>query len=152
MKQDGPRGVIRPSPTASDGVDADTMARIKAQPNRSLALDIEELLRGEFHPLPLKGTRVLQAICQAMKDALLRGESIAIEGFGIFRVVERTPKRTSQFFLTNNPALGRSATILAHHRRRYVIFEPSMVLMAMLNLQSPNYKERRAQRRWGLHA
>lgn len=123
----------------------------KLQPNRKLAGEISYLLQESQQV----GRKVLLAVLQVIKDALLRGEKVYIRGFGTFRVVERTPKRTSKFIVVSdgwrNP-VAVSEAVVQHRRRSYVIFEPSLPLMAMMNLDSPNYKERRTQRLWSTSA
>lgn len=127
------------------------MARIKVQPNRQLAFLIAELLDTDLRT----GTKVLRAVLQSIKNAMLMGDKVYIRGFGTFKVVDRTHKPTPNNILTSK---GRGPSVNGRHvfssglcyykPRQVVIFEPSIPLMGMLNMDSPNYKERRAQDRW----
>lgn len=102
----------------------------------------------------LTAKRVLLAILRAIVTGLSRGEIVYIRGFGTFKVVQRHHRPTPNNILTNGPngPLAYSPELLYYPPRRVVIFEPSLPLMAMLNMGSPNYKERRTQRRWGSRA
>lgn len=117
-----------------------------SQPNKHLAKIIAELLDCS---LP-EATKVLKAIFLTIKEALLRGEKVSIRGFGTFKLVERTHRPTPGNILTNFPRGRslRSSALLYYTPRPVLIFEPSLPLMARLNLDSPNYKERRTQRCW----
>ena len=131
------------------------MAQIKAQPNRKLAREVQELLDIPVgRPPSIKpGTDILKAVLQTIKDALIRGESVYIRGFGTFKVVKRQPHPTPHNIITRKGPNKTYTDVIQHyHPRHYVIFQPSLPLLAMLNLpedgHEPNYKERRAQGRW----
>lgn len=117
------------------------------QPNKRLARLVQELL--DLDSLQ-DATRVLRATLQSIKAALLNGETVYVKGFGTFRVVERTHRPTPNNILTNDSHGPTAyAQTLRHYKpRRVVIFEPSLPLMAMINMDSPNYKERRCTTRW----
>jgi len=123
--------------------------KIKAQPNRRLAIELQELLDTDL----LTATRVLRAVLQAVKDALLCGKKVYVRGFGTFEIVERTHRPTPNNILLND-AHGRPAayspTQLYYKPRRVVIFRPSVPLLAMLNLDTPSSQERRSQRSWAI--
>lgn len=117
------------------------------QPNKALSRLIADVLECDLS----KATNILRAILQTIKEALLRGESVQVRGFGTFRVLRRIHRPTPNNILTNDRRgrpVARAAGLLYYKPRRVVVFEPSLPLMAMLNLDTPNYKERRAQRRW----
>lgn len=117
------------------------------QPNRRLALLIQDILE---LPTLQEATLILRAVTRSIKSALLRGEKVYIRGFGTFKIVERTHRPTPNNILTNdsNGPVAYSPDLLYYKPRRVIIFEPSLPLMSMLNMDSPNYKERRTQLRW----
>ena len=117
------------------------------QPNKKLARLIQELLD---LPKLQDATKLLRMVLHAMSAALLRGESVCIRGFGTFKVVERKHRPTPNNILTNDHKgpVVYSPELLYYKPRRVVIFEPSVPFQAMLNPDSPNFEERRAQLRW----
>jgi nucleoid DNA-binding protein len=117
-------------------------------PHLSLALQIHEALDEPFdrHGEPALGYKIVNAIKAAITKALRRGEDVYVKGFGTFRVIERTPRRTGHNIVTGEPVF--SPVPIAHRPRNIVIFIPSEPLKAMLNLDSPNYKERRSMETW----
>lgn len=122
---------------------------MKAQPNRQLAVMLMEVL--ELDSLR-DATKILKSIFFSIKQALLRGERVYVRGFGTFRVIDRTHRPTPNNILTNDHngiPMAYAAGLLRYKPRRVVVFEPSIALMGMLNLDSPNYKERRSQQSWG---
>lgn len=104
---------------------------------------------------PSIGRKIIRTILQAITDALHRGEAVYIKGFGTFRVIEKAPRPTPHNILTSR-GRNRPTSFAGDRRsyapRKYVIFQPAMALMAMLNLPAagtaPSYKERRTQRQW----
>ena len=128
------------------------------QPNRKLALEIQTLLDEPLYQWrsPNYGTKILNAVLDAVADALHRGEKVYIRGFGIFKVEERRPVPTPSNIVTNDrhgrPSV-RAQGLRYYKPRLQVIFQPSMAFMAMINMPdsgaTPNHKERRAQLRWG---
>lgn len=104
---------------------------------------------------PQLGAKLVRAVFTAIKEALLRGETVYVKGFGTFKIVDRKPHPTPNNILTNHHRAPIYANELRRHRpRKYVIFKPAVPLLAMLNLPSdgyePNYTERRSQKRWRL--
>jgi len=130
---------------------------VARQPNKALAMEIQQILDVPLsnRAYPNFGTKILKAVLQTIKKALLNGEKVYIKGFGTFKVVERTPRPTPNNILTNDEngkPLGFDPTLRHYRPRKRVIFEPSLPLMAMINIDSPNYKERRTARRWSTGA
>ena len=117
------------------------------QPNKALARTIQELL--DLDTLK-EATIILRAVRDSMKQALLRGEPVHVKGFGIFKVVERTHRPTPNNIIArdSNGPVAYSPELLYYKPRRVVIFQTSMPLQAMLNVATPNYKERRTLHRW----
>ncbi|MEE9386522.1 MAG: integration host factor subunit alpha [Nannocystaceae bacterium] len=66
----------------------------------------------------------IDAVFDAMKEVLTRGERVKISGFGNFVVREKRPRPG------RNPQTGTEITIEA---RRVVTFKPSSILKASLN-------------------
>lgn len=120
------------------------MARL--QPNKALALMLHDLFD---EPLDRRraswGTDVLSAILRTIQSAIHRGEDVYIKGFGTFIVVTRTPNPTPNNYLTHTI---QAKGLRRYSPRKYVIFEPSLPLTAMVNLDTPNFKEHRAHQRW----
>ena len=67
---------------------------------------------------------VVDAVFDAMKDTLGRGENLKISSFGNFLLHDKKPR------LGRNPQTGEAMTICA---RRVVTFKPSQVLKGLLN-------------------
>ena len=113
-----------------------------------LAKAIHEVLDlpNNRHGEPSFGYKVVKTIVNSIATALHRGEDVHVRGFGIFRVVTRTPRRTANSFITRDPLF--SPVIINHKPRRVVIFIPSIQLLAMLNQSSPNHKEARTAAKW----
>jgi len=63
--------------------------------------------------------RCLKAFIEAVEDALVKGERIALPGFGIFQVRERSARKG------RNPRTGEEITIPA---RKVVVFKPAKQL------------------------
>ena len=120
-----------------------------AQPNKKLARLIQELLE---LPTLQEATVILRTVLNTIKDMLLRGERVYMRGFGTFKIVKRTHRPTPGNILMNvrrsRPGAIRASGLLHYAPRKVIIFEPSMPLMAMLNMETPNYKERRSQLLW----
>ena len=96
-------------------------------------------------------TTILRAVLHAIVNGLERDGRVYIRGFGTFKIVERTHRPTPNNILANDrqgKPMVYAQGLLYYKPRRVVIFEPSLPFAAMLNPNSPNYKERRAQRCW----
>ena len=120
--------------------------RYLSQPNKQLSLLIAELLE----TTNVEATRILQTVLRVVKEALQSGKQVYIKGFGTFKIIERTHRPTPNNILTNDThgPVAYAGSLRYYQPRRIVIFEPSLPLSAMLNLDTPNYKERRSQLRW----
>lgn len=108
----------------------------------------------ELDSLP-KATKVLNAILDTIKHALLRHEKVYIKGFGTFKIVERTHRPTPNSIVASGGRcrpLACAPDLSYYTPRRVLIFQPSLPFMAMLNANSPNYKEQRTQQLWRPHA
>ena len=113
-----------------------------------LAKQIHEILDwpNNRHGEPAFGYKVVKTIINSIAAALHRGEDVHVRGFGIFRVVIRTPRRTANSFITRDPLF--SPVTINHQPRKVVIFIPSIQLQAMLNQSTPNHKEARTVAKW----
>ena len=118
-----------------------------SQPNKQLALVIQELLD---LPTLREATQLLCMVLRVIKDTLLLGEPIYVKGFGTFKLVERIHRPTPNNIVTNAPQPVMAVGMKYYKPRRVLIFEPSLPLMAMMNMDTPNYHEHRAQLRWAL--
>jgi nucleoid DNA-binding protein len=113
-----------------------------------LALQIHDLLDIPLnkHNDPDVGFKIIRAISTTMRDALKRGESVSVRGFGKFRVVEpKGIRRTGNNIARQSGE--RYAAPLQHMPKRYVKFIPSEQLKAMLN-SGTTWDEKRAMEIW----
>lgn len=87
--------------------------------------------------LPLTGTRVIHAIFDTVKAALLRGEDVEIQGFGKFKIIERKARTVPVGFVaTDGTAEGvkHSAKVRVIPPKLIVKFFPSPYLTGVTNL------------------
>lgn len=116
-----------------------------------IAIEVQKILDEPLwrRAYPRLGTKVLRAVFNAIAQALKRGERVTIAGFGTFKVVQRKPRTTASNYLTQTQ---RRSEPRHYPPRHYVVFQPALPLLAMLNLPEdgyePNYTERRTQSRW----
>lgn len=125
------------------------MLNLSLQPNKQLALLIQELLD---LPTLREATKILRAVLDVIKTTLLRGESVHIRGFGTFKIITRTRRPTPNNIIANAPQPVMAVGLKHYQPRLVLIFEPSLPLCAMINMDTPNYKERRSQLRWRQHS
>ena len=89
---------------------------------RDLAIAVQR------NALPAAGmsncSRVVDAVLNAMSDALSLGDKVSLQGFGSFQVKDTKPRRGV------NPATGEAIQIPA---KRKVTFKPSPALKETLN-------------------
>lgn len=71
-----------------------------------------------------KSLRVAELILDTMKEAMERGETVKISGFGNFEIREKAPRRG------RNPQTGEELILDA---RRVLTFKPSALLKGRLN-------------------
>jgi nucleoid DNA-binding protein len=75
----------------------------------------------------------VNAVFRVIKDALLRGEEVAVAGFGKFKIRVRPAKRSACDPSYSNRKRGQVTIIKQLPPKPYVHFEPSKVLLRMLN-------------------
>lgn len=100
---------------------------------------------------PDKAAEIVHTIVKVLVDALKRGESVKIAGFGTFDVIDNPKKSVYRPFTASSSdgtPLGQSELILPLPPRKKVIFTPSIHLTAMLNMNRPNAFEKRAMKTW----
>jgi len=76
--------------------------------------------------------KIVNAVIQAMTEVLQRGESIRIDGLGMFVVrTRRATRRTHYFF----PYLGKGQHVETNTvpEKKYVFFRPAEPLVRVLN-------------------
>lgn len=113
-----------------------------------LAREIHDLLDLPLskHGDPEKGLAIIKAITTVMAAALHRGESVRVNGFGIFKVVEtKGTRRTGNNFALQSGE--RYAGTLQHLPKKYVKFIPSEQVKALLNGDT-TWDEKRAMEIW----
>lgn len=91
----------------------------------------------EVLELPTRGYRgeawkIVDAVVQAMTEALQRGESVHIDGLGIFKVRTRCATRRTHYFF---PYLGKGQHVEVNDTpaKKYVFFQPSKTISRILN-------------------
>jgi len=83
--------------------------------------DLARALQEDYRDLTIAGSKeMVKDLFEIMKGALLQGETIAIHGFGIFKVKETKERKG------HNPRTGESLTIPA---RRKVVFKPAKLIV-----------------------
>ena len=104
---------------------------------RDMAYDIHDLLNMPVDSRgPLVGLQIISTIIKTITDSLRAGDDVHIRGFGIFRVEERKARTIRNCFVTNTHRTSEPITYPAH---KTVVFIPSAVLLAMLNVQQGDY-------------
>lgn len=79
------------------------------------------------------GTKVVNAIITSIESALLRGEDVKIEGFGIFRIRTRPPRKNLAYYFYGLKCKGLHKEVITLPAKTYVYFQPSKVLSRMIN-------------------
>lgn len=80
-----------------------------------------------------KDYKVVTAIIDSMKDALLRGEKIHIRGFGIFRAKTLPPKKRMCGYFYKPRNKHPYQILETTPSRTYIHFYPSRVLKRLVN-------------------
>jgi hypothetical protein len=96
---------------------------------------------------PTLGYKIIRAVIKAITNALQRGERVTINGFGTFKVVDYTPTPT-RYNIIKYDSGARSTGLREYAPRKKVVFAPSLHIMAMLNVDTPNGKERSTIGEW----
>jgi len=105
---------------------------------------------GNRYEYPKKGWEVIQAIMKVITEALQRGESVQIRGFGIFKVIDNPKRMVHKPFLGNykGKLIGQSTESWPLPNRKLVVFKPSLHIEAMVNPETANWEQRRAMKTW----
>jgi len=90
--------------------------------------DLTRQLAESLHLSMREAGSIVNTIVEAMADALARGESIEIRGFGSFGVTRRNPR------LGRNPRTGQSVAI---PERRVPHFKPGKALRDAVDASRP---------------
>lgn len=104
-----------------------------ATTKESLAYVVSELLGLPIGPRKGTSYKIVTTIVKTMTDALLRGESVKIRGFGIFSIRERPPTRRGFYYYIHIKGPKRPGAVINVPAKRYVIFKPSKVLLRLIN-------------------
>lgn len=101
--------------------------------NQHLAREIAILMQIpiERHIAKSKGYRIVTAVFQVIKEALLRGEKVVIPGFGTFKVVTTGPKWQANYKFAG-PAKGHVDYIYLAPRKK-AFFAPSKPLRTFVD-------------------
>jgi nucleoid DNA-binding protein len=83
------------------------------------------------HQRYTKARQIVRAVFEAITIGLRRGEDVRVNGFGIFRIIDYTPKPSRMHFITQSAI--KSPALITHRTRKKVIFIPSEQLRAMVN-------------------
>jgi len=100
----------------------------KAEITRELA-DVLELPQLGSHG---EARKIVNAVIQAMTTALQRGETIRIDGVGVFTVRTRRATRHTHYFF---PYLGKGQHVETNDapEKKYVFFRPANPIVRTLN-------------------
>jgi nucleoid DNA-binding protein len=153
----GKRGKDRPKPPGAPPTHINTRALAR---ELHLLLGIPQTLKrdrsGNTYRSPLKGQEIIRTVLKVIADALRRGESVEVRGFGKF-VIRTRPATTKRYtILGKNPKSNQLDFAPGIHRvpaRKYVWFIPAASLTAWLNLQAGtplNAFQQRAVKYWHL--
>ncbi len=88
--------------------------------------DIVEVIHERTGILKREAVSHVESLLEIIKNALERGETVKIAGFGIFEVKEKKAR------LGRNPQTGEAITI---ERRRVLSFKVSQILRQAVNKQ-----------------
>jgi nucleoid DNA-binding protein len=124
-----------------------------------LAMVIHEILDEPLDPVqrgPRLGYKIVGAIFDTIKAALLRGEKVQIVGFGTFYIAKPRKKTHLMPHLILHAEGGKHAkdthfspTMATIRRKDKVRFRPTQQLQAMLNYDAEmNFEERRVSANW----
>ncbi|MBI3983948.1 HU family DNA-binding protein [Candidatus Microgenomates bacterium] len=100
----------------------------------------------------------VKTVFEAMKEALLRGEDVQVNGFGCFRVRTRKSYTTRLAGLivgkVANKNMVKTQRVVQVPPKKYLYFRPAKALLAMLNAEAPyvpNKKQRELLQRWKMN-
>ena len=80
-----------------------------------------------------KGYDIVGAILDSIVGGLLRGERVIIDGFGIFEIRTRPPRKRLAYFYPYLNKKGLHKELQQVPAKRHVVFSPSKPLKRMLN-------------------
>ncbi len=106
-------------------------ARVKADPAKTGALtraDLAEAIRAEVGLTLHDGGLMVERMLDLLVEALARGETVKLSGFGVFEVRGKKPR------MGRNPKTGAPAPIEA---RRVIAFRASQVMKARVGGARP---------------
>src|SRR4051812_19954326 len=107
---------------------------------------VHEILEvSTYKGYPKFGSKIIKAVCRSIAMGLERDGVVSINGFGTFKVRRMGPRLMPPIYVDRGVKL---ATPSVRPGRTKVVFQPAIQLMAMLNHETPNYKERRAAALW----
>lgn len=99
-----------------------------------------------------KGRQIIGAIINSMVEALRRGETVEIQGFGTFRVRDFRGYTIPVFAMDGKHVEGPKPKVMAHIKaRKYVHFSPARSWTAMINVTRGfplSFYERRSFKYW----
>ena len=101
---------------------------------RELEQIVSELLELPYrHPGTGKANQILRVITNAMTKALRQGDTIKIDGFGIFKLYTRPATRHGASFFYGGRKTGMTHGVVDVPSKTFVVFKPSKVLLTLLN-------------------
>ncbi len=103
---------------------------------KTLAREVCTVLELPYHDLDRKPCLPVNAIFSTITKALRRGESVKVDGFGIFEVRTRAPTRCPVSWFYGVKTHTPYRTIIDLPEKQFVIFKPSKTLLRSLNEDS----------------
>lgn len=98
----------------------------------TLAREVAEVLELPFARRHGTAYKIIVSMFKSMSDALLRGEEIKIDGFGIFRLRERPPTRHGAVYHYHLKQRADSI-VIELPAKKYITFIPSKPLKRFIN-------------------
>ena len=109
------------------------MARARSVTKEHLGRIVSELLDLPYARRHGEAYKTVQAIQQAITEALLRGERVSVAGFGIFEITTKPKQKRRASYFFGRRIKNPTSEIREYPERQYVKFKPSKALLRFIN-------------------